>query len=73
MRISLRVKAHASKVSVKKLENNSYTVSVTEPPEDGKANRGVIRALAKHFKVPQSNINILSGHAVRSKMVNIEK
>ncbi len=72
MRVNIRVKAHASKVFVKKLGENSYTVSVTEPPEDGKANRGVIRALAKHFKVPQSNINLVSGHSARVKIVEIQ-
>jgi len=72
MRISVRAKARASKVSVKKLKDNSYTVSVTEPAEDGKANRGVIRALAKYFKISQSSVSLVSGHSAHVKIFEIQ-
>jgi len=46
-------------------------VKVKEPPKEGKANRAVIKALAKHFKVPQDSVRISSGLRGRNKIVEI--
>lgn len=72
MRIAVKAKAHASKISVKKTGDNAYTVSVTELAESGKANLGVIRVLAKYFKVPQSCVELVSGHSARTKIFDIK-
>ncbi len=48
-----------------------YTVSVKEPPEDGKANEAIVRVLAKHFKVPKSQVRIISGQTSKKKVVEI--
>jgi hypothetical protein len=49
----------------------SFIVEGTEPPEEGGANRAVIRILAAHFGVPQSQVRILSGFKSRSKVAEV--
>jgi len=46
-------------------------VKVTAPPVEGKANEALVRFLAKEFRVPPSNIEILKGHHSREKVLKI--
>ena len=48
-------------------------IRITAPPTDGKANKHLIRFLAKQFKVKQSAITIKSGHSSRQKRLCIER
>ncbi|MHC4481572.1 MAG: DUF167 domain-containing protein [Planctomycetota bacterium] len=48
-------------------------LSVSAPPERGKANRAVRRLLAARLGVNPSQIRILSGHNSRLKEVLIER
>lgn len=52
-------------------EGDSFIVKVKEPLEEGRANQTVIKVLAKHFGVPQSQVKILSGFKSRSKVVEV--
>jgi uncharacterized protein YggU (UPF0235/DUF167 family) len=47
-------------------------VYVTVAPEDGKANRAVMRALADYFDVPRTRIKLLSGAKQRDKRFSID-
>lgn len=47
-------------------------IRITAPPVDGKANKHLIRYLAKQFKVRQSAVTIKSGHGSRQKRICIE-
>ena len=47
-------------------------VTVTAPPEDGKANKAVIALLAKRLKLPKSAIDIASGETSRHKTLLID-
>ncbi|MBI4032496.1 DUF167 domain-containing protein [Candidatus Berkelbacteria bacterium] len=71
MKLTVRVKPNSRFTSVEELEDGSYRVAVTVPPERGKANGAVIDALATHFDVPKSSVEILAGHAVRTKIIEI--
>ena len=51
--------------------DGSLMVCVKEPALDGKANKAVILELAKHYKVPKSNISLRSGASSRHKTFNI--
>jgi uncharacterized protein len=44
-------------------------ISVSQPPENGKANDAVIDLLSKNFNIPISSITILRGHTSRQKTV----
>lgn len=46
-------------------------VHVTVPPEDNKANRAMIKLLAKHFSKPMHCFTLIKGHMSRNKTVKI--
>ena len=48
-------------------------LSVTAPPEHGKANKAVCRFLAAELGVSKSQVHILAGHHSRLKEVLIER
>jgi uncharacterized protein (TIGR00251 family) len=48
-------------------------LSVSAPPERGKANKAVCRLLASRLGVSKSRVRILSGHNSRLKEVLIER
>lgn len=47
-------------------------VRTTAVPEDGKANRAVVKLLAKSWKIPASCFTVISGEAARYKRVRID-
>lgn len=54
-------------------DDGSLTLYVRERAVDGAANEGVIRALADHFAVPRSRIDIVRGHTSRSKLIEVAR
>jgi len=48
-------------------------VYVTAIPEDNKANKALLEILSKTFKVPKSNLQILSGLTARHKLIWFSK
>lgn len=71
MKISVKVVPRAKKPGVEKLADGSWRVAVSAPAESGKANAAVVDALAKHFDVPKSSIQILRGETSRLKLIEI--
>lgn len=69
--VGVKVKAKSQKELVEKIGDNSFLVSVKEPAEKGKANAGVIKALARYFKISQVKVHIASGHKSKQKIVEI--
>jgi len=47
------------------------TVYLRAKPHDGEANIALIKALAKHFKVPKTSITILRGAHSRQKLIEL--
>lgn len=72
MRITVRAKPNSRKIEVKQVGENSYTVSVTAPAVDDKANEMLISVLAEYFKKPKRCVSIVRGVAARLKIVNID-
>ena len=70
-KIWVKVKAQARKESVMQLTPGDYQVSVSAPPEKGRANEAVIALLAEYFSVPKSKVKILRGHAAKNKLVQV--
>jgi uncharacterized protein (TIGR00251 family) len=70
--IAVTVKPNAKQIGVKKLADAEYRVSVTAPPEGGKANQAVLELLADHFGVAKSAIKILRGHRTRRKLIRVD-
>jgi len=70
MKIQVKVKP-SSKTEEISREGDSFIVKVKEPPKEGKANQAVIKLLAEHFGVPQSQVRILSGFRNRNKVIEV--
>jgi len=70
MKIQVKVKPNSKTEEVIQ-EGDSFIVKVKEPPKEGKANQAVIKLLAEHFGVPQSQVRILSGLRSKNKVIEV--
>ena len=70
MKIQVKVKPNSKTDEVSR-EGDSFIVKVREPPKEGKANQAVIKLLAEHFGVSQSQVRILSGFRSRNKVIEV--
>lgn len=71
LKISVIVKPNAKKVSVEKIDDQTYRISVKSPPTEGKANEAVIKAIAEHFSVAPSSVQIVRGFKGKRKIVKV--
>jgi hypothetical protein len=71
MRITVRVTPQARIASIKHADDGSYLISVTAPPERGKATDAARRALAAHLGVAPSRLSLLMGAASRTKVFEL--
>ena len=53
------------------LSDGTRKIRIAAPPEKGKANAELCAFLAKHYGVPNSNVQVLSGHTAPLKLVRI--
>ena len=51
---------------------NSVIIQVKSPPDKGKANREIIKMLAKILDISSSKITMVAGHTSRTKKIAIE-
>ena len=58
MKIQVKVKPNSTTEELSR-EGDSFMVKVKEPPKEGRANQAVIKLLAHHFGVPQSQVCLL--------------
>ncbi len=72
MKILIKVKPNAKENKVEGISKNQFLVKVKAPPKEDKANKELIETLAEYFKVPKSQISILTGLKSKQKIVNIE-
>ena len=68
----VKVKAGAGRDLVGEAGEGSYLVFTKERPEKGRANRAVIRLLAKYLKKPQSALQIIKGLKSRQKIIEVK-
>lgn len=71
MHLHIRVQPNSRRPGVEQLPDGTFKVRVSAPAHEGKANKAVIEALARHFRVPKSRIRILHGEATRDKLVEM--
>jgi len=70
MKYSVIVHPNAKNPRIEKDMLENLHLYVSQPPLDGKANKAVIKALAKHFGVRKNRIILVSG--VKSKNKTFE-
>ena len=68
---AVRVVPRASKTAAAGEHDGALRVRVAAPPVEGAANEELVRFLAKALGVPARDVEILSGHASKSKRVRV--
>ena len=71
MKISVRVKPNAKQEKIEKVNEGQFLIRVKEKPQEGKANKAVIKVLSEYFEVPQSRIVLLKGQSSKEKIFEI--
>ncbi|MDB9314599.1 DUF167 domain-containing protein [Spirulina sp. CS-785/01] len=71
MKKVVKVKPNAKQQSVTEQADGSLRVSLQSPPVDGKANKELIKLLAKQYGVSQSQITIKHGQRGKQKLIEI--
>ena len=77
VRLALRVTPKAARTAIGGLRADAegrvrLLVGVTAPPENGKANKAVIKLLAKAWRLPKSAFDVVAGATDRNKVLAIE-
>jgi len=72
MKLSIKVKPNSRKNEVKRAEDGTLTIFVTDPPIEGKANEKLIELLSKYLKKPRRCVSIVAGFKSKNKIVEIE-
>ena len=70
-RLQLRVSPGAGRWEVVGRHGAAWKVRVTAAPEAGKANDAVVRLLAGTLGLSRGDVEIVSGHAARDKVVAV--
>ena len=71
-RLHLRVSPGARRTEIAGRHGDGWKIRVAVPPENGRANEAVRRLLAERLDLPRAAVTIVSGHAAREKIVELQ-
>ncbi len=71
VQISIRIQPRASKNEIMKMDDGRLKIRLTAPPVDGAANEALVKFLADQLNVSRSQVEIVSGHTGREKIIRI--
>lgn len=71
--IDIKVVPSSGKSECKLDKNGMLKCYLKSPPENGKANKELVKMLAKAIGAPQDEVFIVSGEASRNKRIKIEQ
>lgn len=66
-----KIVPRASKNEIVGELNGALKIRISAPPVDGAANKELVKLLSKHFEVPKSAIEIVSGETSKLKQIRI--
>ena len=72
MKISVKVKPNARQEKIEKVNESHFLIWVKERPQEGKANKAVVKVLSEYFGVPQSQVVLLKGQSSKGKIFEIK-
>ena len=72
VRLSVRLTPRASHEEIAGFEGETLRVRVTAPPVEGRANRALVRLLAKRLGLPLGAVHVVTGQTSRSKVAAID-
>jgi len=67
----VKVKPNARENSLRQFQDGTWIAEVKAPPKDGKANRALIKVIAKQFNVIKSQVSIKRGKSGRTKLIQL--
>ena len=74
LQVRVTPKASVNRVRIEERpEGPLVRVDVTVAPEDGKANKQVVRLLAKEMNLSKSALSIVRGLTSRNKLIAVQK
>jgi uncharacterized protein YggU (UPF0235/DUF167 family) len=71
VRLDVVARPGARRPAVTLRPDGTLVVSVTAPPEQGKANAALVRAIAEALDVPPSSVTLVRGARGRQKVVEV--
>ena len=71
MKLTVKIKPNSKNEKIEKIDGTTLLIAVKEPPIDGKANKALVKALAKYFNVSSSAVRIASGRTSKQKIIEI--
>lgn len=71
--LNVRVVPRASKDEIQGPYGDALKIRIQAPPVEGKANAYLVKFLSKHWKIPRSAIELLSGETGRNKRLRITR
>ena len=71
--LTFRVRPNKPQTKITQDHGNFYDIDLAAPPVDDKANKELIAFVSKHFHVPKSSIDIMSGRTGKIKRLKIMK
>lgn len=71
MKIQVRAKTNQRLVSIVPVSADDLIVSVKATPIDGRANKEIIKLLAKYYNVPQKEVRLVMGATSKNKVFDI--
>ena len=71
MRIKVKIKPNSSQNTLTIMDDGTLLIKIKAAPIKGQANSEMIKLLAKYYKIPQKNINIIHGQTAKTKLIEI--
>jgi len=72
LRIKVKPKANKNEIT-ETLDDGTIKITIKAAPEKGKANKALIKFLAKKYKVKKSQVKIVSGQTSQIKLIRIDE
>ena len=69
--LTLRVTPRAKNTAITEITDELIRIRIQSPPVDGKANKVLLKTLAKWLSLPASHLTLISGEKSRIKRVLI--
>ena len=72
IKINVKVTPRSSKNEIIGKRGDRLAIKLTSPPVEGRANKDLVKFLAKKLGVPSSSISILKGDISRDKILYVK-
>ncbi len=69
--LKIKVEPRSSKSGIVGPYGDSLKVKLASSPVEGKANKELIEVLSKEYGIPKKDVEILSGHNSKNKIVKL--